>query len=697
MRGQRLTGRRTGLLAAPALVVTFILGLATLSGIVPAAAATSAGTRGGAAHTMVVGSQKLTECGSAPTSYCGKLTVPLDYSDPTGPTIQISYTWYPATSPPGGVAKGTVVPVEGGPGFPSEESVEWSPDSVLGAGGYRFMYGSLLDDWNMLAVDLRGTGTSTPLDCPALQNFSGRASGPAFTAVVGACAQKLNHRWKTSTGTYIQAADLFTSVPAAADVAAVIRALDIPKIDLYGDSYGSFFAQVFANHYPKLVRSLILDSTYETQNLDPWYRSTVDDMPADFDNACSRSPACAQATTSPAWNDIEALAQRLRQTPVSGVVPGPDGAMEPVTMDVVGLVDLLNDAAGDPAIYRGLDAAARALLTGQGSAPLLRLYAQRLAFDEDYFDTPASQYSDLLYFAVSCLDYPQLFDMSQDPATRQAELQAAENALPASTFAPFTTAEWLGQNENTEAYSACTAWPSPVVSNPPTVGQPIVPPSMPVLVLGGEFDTWTPPTDAPKVLAELGGNTRFVELANSTHVVGEGDQPCGSQLVQEFVESPQSVQTMNTSCAPAVPPIDSVGVYAGSLAAVAPLTPGPGNDGSAELLKLGAAAVETAGDALSRSLAIVGHSDHGLYGGTSVSKDGGRTITLTGDVLVPGVAVSGNLKVTSTGVSATLTANVSTLGTASFKISWPLAVTDGTAEVAGIMNGRDIVGTTYAP
>ena len=70
---------------------------------------------------------------------------------------------------------------------------------------------------------------------------------------------------------------------------------------------------------------------------------------------------------------------------------------------------------------------------------------------------------------------------------------------------------------------------------------------------------------------------------------------------------------------------------------------------------------------------------------------------MTGDVLIPGVAVSGNLKVTSTTVSATLTANVSTLGTASFKINWPLAVADGTAEVAGTLNGRDIVGTTYAP
>jgi len=57
------------------------------------------------------------------------------------------------------------------------------------------------------------------------------------------------------------------------------------------------------------------------------------------------------------------------------------------------LVDLLNDAAGDHFVYRGLDAAARAVLQEGYDEPLLRLYAQRLKEDEAYFDIPASEYS----------------------------------------------------------------------------------------------------------------------------------------------------------------------------------------------------------------------------------------------------------------------------------------------------------------
>ena len=49
-------------------------------------------------------------------------------------------------------------------------------------------------------------------------------------------------------------------------------------------------------------------------------------------------------------------------------------------------------------------------------------------------------------------------------------------------------------------------------------------------------------------------HTRFIELANSTHVVGEDDTTCGDDLVQEFVKAPQDLDSMNTSCAPLVRP-----------------------------------------------------------------------------------------------------------------------------------------------
>ena len=674
------TRRSAARVIAAAALLLVVMGSGVVAGV-----SSTAGPAGAASATIVVGSQTLTKCSPAPVAYCGTLMVPLDSADPGVNMIPIAYRWYPATFH-SATPNGTLFPVEGGPGYPSIESVR-GYDAV--------MYGSLTQRWNMLAVDLRGTGRSNALNCPALQNFAGQASGKPYEDAVAGCVTALNHHWKTPSGAWVQASDLFTSARAAADVVLVMQALAVPKIDLYGDSYGSFFAQVFANHYPNLIRSVILDSTYETQGLDPWYRSSIDDMPADFDHACTRSPACAAAETEPAWTRIEQLAKSLKKAPATGTVPVASGALAPVTMTAVGLIDLINDAAGDPEIYRGIDAAARADLLDHDPGPLLRLYAQRLKFDENYFNTPAPSYSDELYLAVSCLDYPQLFSLSSSNAQRVAELKSARLALAPGTFAPFSANQWLEQNQNTEAYTACLSWPDPVDAIPPTTGStPLLPPTVPVLVLGGEFDTWTPPSDVPKVLAELGGHSRFIELANSTHVVGEGDTECGSELVEAFVAAPQDLDSLDASCAPLVPPIDSVGAYPESVSGAAPLTPGSGNAVPTAGLQLAAAAVETAGDARARHDAINVADDSGLHGGTAVAK--GNTITLTDDQLIPGVAVSGTVTSGKT-VVATLAVTGPGSTRATLVAQWPIGTSVPVATVTGTVDGASLAGSMQAP
>jgi pimeloyl-ACP methyl ester carboxylesterase len=663
-----------------------------LAGLVLAIAPSLAGA---SPQTLRVGTQKLARCQTSPLAYCGRLSVPLDYGASSGPDISIAFRWYPASAPIGS-PQGTVLPVEGGPGYSSIGSV---------GEGYSVQYGRLLARWNMLAVDNRGTGSSTPIDCPAIQNFSGPTGTSAFQLAAAGCAAALNHRWKHPHGGWVHASDLFTSAPAAHDVASVIEALDVPKVDLYGDSYGSFFAQVFAARFPGLVRSVILDSTYQSVGLDPWYRSAIASMPAAFDAACARAPACASAAPGSAWARITNLAEYLRTSPISGRVPGPTGAEVNVSMDVVGLVDLLNDAAADPQVLRGLDAAGRALLGAHDPAPLLRLYDQRLAEDEAYFGLSAKQYSGGLYLAVSCLDYPQLFDMNATSAVRASELQAAEAGLAPSTFNPFSTAEWLAQNQNTEAYTACLDWPSPTVAQPPTPGPlPLFPASLPVLVLGGELDTWTPPGDVWKVLAEIGGHARFVELSNATHVVGEGDTVCGSTLIRAFVSDPGQLDTLDASCGAHVPPIHSVGVYAAGLAEQPPIEPAGASTRSPAVLRLASAVVATAGDAVARHGAIGASLDHGLHGGQIAVGGGGATLTLTGDQLVPGVAISGTIRLSSApdpldgqSVLAQLTATAPGVHAASFTAGWTTQGAGAQAQIAGTVGAEPVAGTLPAP
>jgi pimeloyl-ACP methyl ester carboxylesterase len=373
----------------------------------------------------------------------------------------------------------------------------------------------------------------------------------------------------------------------------VIRALQVPKVDVYGDSYGSWFAQVFA------------------------------------------------------------------ASPVSGTVPGPAGTRQPVSMGVVGLVNLVSDSAEDPAIYAALDAAARALLDHDRPAPLLRLYASRLAVDESYFGVPVSQYSVELYMALSCLDYPQLFPMSASGPARVADLAAAEAALPASTFAPFTTAQWLAMDQNTENYTACLDWPAPTIAQAPvTAAPPFLPPHLPVLILGGSLDTWTPPAGVPEVQAEIGGDSRFVEFANETHVVGEGDSyGCASSMIQAFVTDPATLASLSTSCAAAIPSLRAVGSYP-----------------------------------VARYSSVGSSPDAGLYGGSVTTSASGNQLTLTGDELVPVVRVSGTVTMGATTVTADLSVRADGTST-SLTGSWPLY--GGSAAAAVTFTGGS--GSTQAP
>ena len=67
------------------------------------------------------------------------------------------------------------------------------------------------------------------------------------------CAAKLGDRF-----------DLYGSALSADDLSAVITALQLGPVDLYGDSYGTFFAQVFLGRHPDQLRSVVLDSAYPT-------------------------------------------------------------------------------------------------------------------------------------------------------------------------------------------------------------------------------------------------------------------------------------------------------------------------------------------------------------------------------------------------------------------------------------------------
>ncbi len=225
-----------------------------------------------------------------------------------------------------------------------------------------------------------------------------------------------------------------------------------------------------------------------------------------------------------------------------------------------------------------------------------------------------------------------------------------------------------------------------------------------MLVLGGELDSWTPAVDVPKVLAELGGHARFVELANATHVVGQGDTVCGSELVRAFVARPQAIDSLDTSCAAAVPAIHAVGSYPASLAEQVPIEAAAGNTLGEPELQLAAAAVATAGDAIARRQATGLALDHGLHGGTVTATRSGGVLTLDGDRLLADTPVSGVVTLTPAPialdgdtVTAVLSATSKGVARGSFTATWTTSGSDALAHLTGSVGRDSLIGTLPAP
>jgi len=681
---KRARPRITAVLATAVLAAA----MATAALVALPAASAPAAQAAASRSTTRIGSVPVHPCSKGARLLCGAVRVPLDYSSAASPRIHIGFQWLPA----GGHAVGTVLAVEGGPGY-----------SSTGSGSlYRAMLGPLLRTRNLLLVNLRGTGNSTPVDCPRLEHAGPKQYGPRFSRLVGACGRRLNHTWRYRGGGWVHASDLFNTADSARDVAGLVRALRAGRVDLYGDSYGSWFAQVFASRYPRLLRSVTLDSTYQVLGLDPWYTTTVVTARRAFDQACARSAPCAAAAGRRSWSRISRLARRLARQPVSGVSTTENGTSGRVTVTALTLVNLVNNAGFDPVVYRDLDAAARALLDHGDAAPLLRLAALSVGFDDT--NEPLDGFSDGLYFAVSCTDYVQLFSRDARPAARARRYAAALRREPRRTFAPFSVTQWTEMDQYTEAYSACLDWPSRVHDTPPiTRRPPLVPARLPVLILSGGLDSLTPRLDGATLVArQMGRSARLVTLANLTHVTEQdGDNACAESIYRRFVAWPAGLRRENTSCAGRVAPVHAVGAYPDRLAGAVPARPARGNRAGRTALRAVTVGLAAVGDEISRWPLLGGDVDRGLRGGrVTFAGSGTLRIRLTGVRWVTNAAINGTAswRQASGWVTARLTIRMARGSVVRMTASWRVYAEPGQrAVVTGSAGRARLAATAPAP
>ena len=381
-------------------------------------------------------------CGERNAALCGTIEVPLDRADPSAGTIGIGYERYPHTDT-AAAPRETIVAVEGGPGYATTAS----------RGSYLGLFRPMLALHDLLLVDLRGTGTSEPIDCRPLQDLR-LPDYDRWVQAVGRCGRQLG-----------PASDLYGTANAADDLADVLDALAIDRIDLYGDSYGTFFSQTFAVRHPDRLRSLVLDAAYPVEGADPWWRDLARAAADGVRFVCGRDPGCAAVGGDPLRRLVR-LDRRLAREPITGVAPNADGKLRRVTIDPGILAYVYTGAGYSPTVYRELDAAIRAALAPDPDpSPLLRLARENV-----YLGAGGAPryYSQGLANAASCNDYPQLYDMLAPPSERPEQYLEAVRLLERDdpdAFEPFTVQEWI--TSPVQDLDSCMRWPVPDRPLPP--------------------------------------------------------------------------------------------------------------------------------------------------------------------------------------------------------------------------------------
>jgi len=616
-----------------------------------------------APHADAVPAIVRTACpGGGAHDVCGFVGVPLDRRLPDGRRIRIYFELRSRTDrsrPP--IA--TVLSIEGGPGFSTtaDRSARiqlWQPLSARR---------------DLLLVDLRGTGRSQALDCRAFRRHI-----LGYIDRAARCAAQLG-----------PARDFYDTSQSVQDLAAVLGALRIGRVDLYGDSYGSYAAQAFALRYPHKLRSLVLDGTYQLPGSDPAFADLAASTRSALRLACGRRPGCPAGHTDPV-RMVERLVARVRRQPIVGTAPDGDGTPTRVRVDEDALVQVLMSGFYYQAVWRDILAAARSADAGD-TRPLLRLAAETVTTDGPNGDPRL--YSESLYLAVICHDYPELWDPSTPLGGRPAQVRARLAAYPAGTFAPFSAAAWTGTDF--EGALACLRWPSPARPDPPAPPAAAYP-RVPTLILNGDLDNITPLSDAA-IVAHRFPESTLVDVENSGHVTVLLDQnDCASVIYRRFVST---LSPGDTSCAARTPEVRVVPAFYRSVGDVPPARPGR-RDRSAVLdRRVASTAAQTVADALQRWWVNYDGTGVGLRGGRwSYSGGDLTTFVLRRDSFVPGVAVSGTVRwVYTTGrVRATLIVRAGGV-VEHLRMRWSLQVRAAGADIDGDANGRPLHAHMLAP
>lgn len=437
---------------------------------------------------------------------CGTLTVLANRARPTDGTVKLLVAKVP---PPAGATM-PGVGTSFGPNFGDAEAV----GGAMAAGTARLGRTGLQLEW-------RGSGPhSTPsLRCPEVDPIGPRAAGArqddpdlrqAFVAAIAQCAKRLRSRG-------VEPAD-YTATAMAQDIDDLRVAARIDRWAM-GASYGTQSTVLFEylRLFPNRVQAAYLDSPSFTSP------TGFHDGAAAIQSAlrtlfatCGQDAAC-----SVAYPDLERLwvraLDRTSTHPLTGkAVAGSEQVL--VVVDAPKLVRAARFALGsEGGQLASLPRIIREAAEGRLTPELASMVANDPAF---------------------CSGYRPL---CRDPRFSLGDF-LTDLCSAAPTGSPATTAQpprWASQSSFTAVFErspytgACKAWNIPVPA--PTSPSPT---AMPMLLMSGELDSFSPPATTRDAARRLGPTAFVLNVPSGIHNV-LGFYECAISARNQWTRQPQ--------------------------------------------------------------------------------------------------------------------------------------------------------------
>lgn len=390
---------------------------------------------------------------------CATVTVPLDYADPGGPTVDLAVARRPAADPSARIGSLFVHP--GGPGASGIEYLRAGLGQPFG------------DRFDLVAWDPRGVGDSGTLGCAgdidALRSLDPAPGNADGLAALTDAARRAADSCTASAGALL--AHLDASVNAR-DLDQLRRAVGDDALNFLGYSYGTLVGLEYARRYPARVRTLALDGVVDpAAALETLLTGQTDAIERQINERfapCEGAPVDASCPLDDPAAAYDRVAARVR---VASLPAGAGATLGPEQLAFAAISATYGGADATAQLLRGLADADR---RGDGT----RLATLAAAYGSGA-DTDA-------YVAVTCVDspHPTGTDGWRALADRLAARSRRFGAAAANEVLP------------------CAYWPVP----PTRVPEPVTPTALgPALVIGTTGDAATPYADAVAVAAALPG------------------------------------------------------------------------------------------------------------------------------------------------------------------------------------------------